>query len=504
MKLGENWKLLSDGGSQGHHTQIWMDNASRLLVMVFEKKTEEESAGLAIELFKAFVSKEDPEPLLVKLAGDGLAFTKKTKDRFYGFLFVQSEPVFCVNEPDKIDSELIGLEEQVQNLEKLAFARAKALSLEIKPLHEGNEQQKTAFFSSPIHWLPLSGSSIQTISQQSVEQKPVEVRYENAGQFFLGLDKNQSVIQEPFVLFKQTLSTGGTPKDRNFVLQLWVESALLSTVGVLVFNPKNRLNGLSNPSANRIELQKNKVSMEPIGFPITEMTVPEHVKINLSKIDVGAMLELFQTGQTPAVSIITDILSANQAQNWSQVIERIGSTTPKNAVTSFQLRKAVRLALLIENRYPGVFNGPNVIPELAKNWGSGLGRATLLKLDNWDNRIQLILLHSLLREFNDFVKNQGTQKPIKAAIALPEIETLLPHVGDWKIQQLIHDDIKKAGASGIGFFISTAKATDINAELAEGIPSEISIVSKNDAGIRIENRKPYRVLLRPTLSQPEA
>ncbi|MFH0954785.1 MAG: hypothetical protein V1777_01665 [Candidatus Micrarchaeota archaeon] len=504
MILSENWKILSEGDSQGHQTQIWTDNAGRLLVVVFEKKTAEESAGLALELYKAFVTKEDPEPLLVLLSGSGLAITKKSQDRFFGFLFVQSEPVFCINETDKINSELQTLETQLQQAEKLVLARAKALSLEIRPLHEASDQQKTAFFSSPLNWLALSGASIQTLAVQNTEQKPVDVQYPNTGQFWLGLDKNQTVIQEPFVLFKKTMASGGTPQDRYRLLQVFVESALLSSTGVLAFDPKNHLDGLQNQNPSRTELAKNKVSLEPIGFPVLEMTVPSNVKINLSKIDVMAALDLFRTGQTPAVSVIHDILSNNLAQNWSQTIERIGILQPKNQRTQFQLRKAVRLCLLIENRYPGVFNGPNQVNELAKSWGTGLGRASLLKLNEWDNRAKLILLHALIRELNDYYKTQGNSKPVKAVIALPEIENLLGRQADWKIQELILNDLKTASANGIGFFVSAAKPSDVNQSLFENISCEISIVGQNDAGVRIENRKPYRVLLRPTLSQSGA
>ena len=91
--------------------------------------------------------------------------------------------------------------------------------------------------------------------------------------------------------------------------------------------------------------------------------------------------------------------------------------------------------------------------------------------------------------------------PTSAAIAIPEAQILLPRSPDWKIQRLILDDLKTAKQTGIGFLVSAPKPADLPLELAENTASEITVVSQNDVGIRIENKKPYRCLLRPTLSQ---
>jgi hypothetical protein len=215
---------------------------------------------------------------------------------------------------------------------------------------------------------------------------------------------------------------------------------------------------------------------------------------------LDAVLELFRTGKNPAIQAIQGILANNTVSNLSQLIEAIQTQTPSGKSTAYQLKKAVRISLLIEKRYPGFFNGPNEIKEIAKNWGSGFARAGLIRLDGVDERIKIILFHSLVRELKQYYKNVNEPRPVKAMIFVPETRFLQFEQFPWKILKVIEQDLQEASSCGIGSVISMENTIKLGPRLVSETQTQISIVNQDDVGIRIENRKPYRARLRPPLS----
>ena len=54
---------------------------------------------------------------------------------------------------------------------------------------------------------------------------------------------------------------------------------------------------------------------------------------------------------------------------------------------------------------------------------------------------------------------------------------------------------------GIAFSLGVKQLIDISPSLKENVDAQINIISGNDIGVQLKNRKSYRVLARPTLSK---
>ena len=54
---------------------------------------------------------------------------------------------------------------------------------------------------------------------------------------------------------------------------------------------------------------------------------------------------------------------------------------------------------------------------------------------------------------------------------------------------------------GVFFVLAGDTLLDLNAEIKNSSSAKINVVSGNDAGVQLSNRKAYRVLVRPTLSR---
>ncbi|MBU0636535.1 hypothetical protein KKE06_05920 [Candidatus Micrarchaeota archaeon] len=494
------WNPFFEGQSGQHETQLLFDGQSTVLSLVWEIKGNE-TIGVALEWLRVFVANKNPSTLFEKTGFDCLEIAKKESGEIHWFVLIKSTPSYAPLDQDKIDQEMDGAYFRIHGTEKKLLALAKTLDLGLTTIEDSSENEKSVFFGSPIIHKMLSHKLVHEKQKMETPQEFVSQTVVPHGEFLLGLDKQKQLIKEPFGLFRRTLIVEGETNDRLHAMHIMIESALLSSIPSIVFDDQDFFEGTHRPTTDATQLKKANINLEPIGFPLASFSVPSNVRISLSTIDIDAILELFRAGKTPAIQTVQSILSTNQATNLSQLIEAIQVQIPSGETTAYQLKKAVRIVMLIEKTYPGFFNGPNDMKELSKSWGSGFGRVGLLSLNGLDERIKTILFHSLLREFIQYYKSIKENRPVKAMIFLPETSFLFPRHPKWRIQKIILDDLREASSVGVGSVISTEKPAEITPQLTGESQSQISIVNQDDIGVRIEHRKPYRVILRPPLSE---
>lgn len=494
------WNSFFEGQSGEHQIQLLFDDESTVLSLIWDIKNNE-AVGVVLELMRIFVCYQNPGVLIEKSDLDCLQIAKKEGGQTHWFVLIHSLPTYVALEQSKIDSEMDRAASTLQDAQTRLLSLANTLGVVLQKLESTSDKQKSVFFSAPIIHEALFHKAAQEKIQLDQPQPFMRQELVSQGEFIAGLDTQQQLVKEPLGLFRRTLITDGQTADRIHAMHVLIESALLSTMPVVVFDAHDFFDGLQFANTSRDQLERAKISLEPVGFPIASFSMPEKIRIDLATLDIEAMLELFRAGKTPAIQVIQKILSNGQASNLTQLVEVIAVQAPVGATSTYQLKKAVRLIWLIEKNYPGFFDGPSNIREIAKSWGSGLGRAGLIHLDGLDKRIKLILLHSLLRELKDYYKNLPEQRPVKAVLFLPEAQFLFPRHGQWKIYQLLSNDLQQASAAGLASVISTEHAIELNNRIVAETQTQISIVNQDDIGIRIENRKPYRAILRPALSQ---
>ena len=493
------WNTFWQGRSGEHDVQLLFDDQSTVLSIVWDVQGNE-TVGLVLEWLRIFVTEQNPGMLMEKAGFDCIEIGKKENNEMHWFVLVHSPPTYAVLEQEKIDQEMEEAYFAVLGSEKKLLAISTALGISLRRMEETPTTVKSVFFGTPIFHQTLAHKIAQEKAKQEQPNEFKTIQAIPQGEFWIGLDNQKQLVKEPLGLFRRTLILDGQMEDRLHAMHILIESALLSSVPVIVFDAGNHFVGLQQANQDRSQLEKARISLEPIGFPIASFSIPEKVRINLSQLDLDAVLELFRAGKNPAVQTIQKILANNKASNLSQLIEAIQTQPPMGESTAYQLKKAVRISLLIEKNYPGFFNGPNELKELAKSWSSGLGRAGLIRLDNQDDRIKIILFHALLRELKQYFKNVNEPRPVKAMVFLPEAHFLQSPHFPWKILKVIEQDLQEASSFGIGTVIGLENALKLGPRLVSETQSQINIVNQDDIGVRIENRKPYRARLRPPLS----
>jgi len=185
----------------------------------------------------------------------------------------------------------------------------------------------------------------------------------------------------------------------------------------------------------------------------------------------------------------------------NELIEKVSGTSQTEEYSEFKIRKAARILKLIDLRYPSLFGGLNDIDEMIRQGSSSLARASIVELDGLDKRSTMLMFYSLLKGIHENMKKKGKSDSLKAMMLLPSLQ-MMRMTGKQAGRKEINSIMQSLEGLGIAFAIATEHLIDVDQEIKAIINAQINVVSENDIGVQLSNRKSYRVLLRPTLSKP--
>ncbi|MDO8625459.1 MAG: hypothetical protein Q7R47_05230 [Candidatus Diapherotrites archaeon] len=472
---------------------------SDVAVQIVEKKGENPT-GVVLELFKVFVTSTHPQTLVEKLPFLALEFgVHSDRTTTHWFVLCESGSVYCEAGDVSVAAAFADLAKKVSGYEEQLLAAGRQLDVQLIPFSQSDESERSAFWSSLlVQPLLLERTKSYTKAPEPGINPSSVLRY---GEVKLGRGKDQTLFREPLSLFKKTIVLGGTLADREGALRVLIESALLSGVPVVVFDASNKFAGLREQNQNAKQVTDSGFDQSPVGFPTEEFEVPSGVWTNFSDLDIDATLELFRVGLTPSAKVIKMVFELAVAVNWTQLIDTIKIQSPAGDVTRFHLNKAMRIAAVMDSLSQGFFGGPNRLEAMTKTLDGGFGYAGIVKMENLDPRLRLLLVHSLSREFKRFFSHPNKAKPVSVLLVFPDATQLFPSTGHGRIQQVIEDDLLEAANYGVGMVLAAEKAIDLHDHLPKQMTAEIGIVAGHDVGVRIEKRKPYRCELRPPLSR---
>lgn len=494
FKLAQGpWTKLFEGTIEGQSVEIHSNEESMLLVLIFEKE-QDKNVGLVIQLYKVFVCEGEIEAFVETLPKDAMVLLKHTGKKTMKFFVLGSEPGYAKFEESAVQDEFDMLLKKTISTSKTVKDISKAYELGLTEIRDAGEEEKQAFFAEPFSLQMLSRAGGGTKHQETAQAPGF------AGELLLGLTKDGAIVKEPLQLFNRTIITGFGEKLRMHIAHLFIESTLTSNLAAVVIDWKNSFRGLAEPTRDLQGLRKFKVDFEPIGFPVAHFTVPENVKIDLGTVDIPGMLELFGAGTNVVTQIIGQQNSMKKFSSVQELVEEIKKTEPTEEASSYRINKAVRIMSLFELHYPKLFDGQNNFDEIAKSWMKGLGRAGVVHLENTDEKTSLLIVHCIVRGMLAHFKKQGQTNLLRAMIIIPETKRILSATAQNQISKLIVGDLNELGNYGVGFVLSSEKATELSQEIVLKSEAEIGIIEKNDVGIKIKNRKNYRALLRPGLS----
>jgi len=502
FKLGEGpWKDLFKGNFEGHDIEIVMNPESLVLVEILEKEGGTVK-GAVVEIYKVFYATGDVQGFVETLPREAIAVIKHSKTETNRFFLLGSAPAYVEYVEEKFQKETDRLIKGIKSSTKMLKDVSKAYDLELKELHECDESVKQAFFSQPL-MVPLMSTASHPTGAGAGQKAPEAGATGGIsfGELVLGITKDGKAVKEPLSMFRSTVVSRGKQEETYHALHIIIEGALLSNISAVVMDWGKRFHGLSTKTSNTEELEKYKVEIDPVGFPVKEFFVPNQVGVDLNILDRKGFTEIFGLGESVVAKKIVELMEENKLTGLQDLIKLIKDAKAGEGFNDFQKSRAARVVKLIGLRYPDLFKETNNIEEISKNWVKGIGRAGLVHMEGQDERVALLVAHSLARGLLLQYKKQGPSKNLKSIFVIPEAERVMPRTQGSKLSQALAEDILEMRQYGCGFALGTQNPIDLAENAVKESDARISIVKGNDAGVQLKGRKSYRVLLRPGLSQ---
>jgi hypothetical protein len=283
------------------------------------------------------------------------------------------------------------------------------------------------------------------------------------------------------------------------------ESALLSNIPAIIFDWTNAFNRIGEASKNIEELEKYQVKMDPIGFPVRRSAPADGIVIDINLLSTDGIAEIFGIGEKNFSRILKMVLSSGNFSSINELAEKISSVKQTDEFSEYEILKAARIMKLIEVIYPGFFKGGNEISEMASSSGnSKIARTSVFDLSSLDKRAAILFSYSIIRGLLEHHKKTGLSNSVKSLLVIPEAGKIMPNDNEMILSKEIISLLKQGKAYGLAFALSTNQIIDLSGEIRKECEAQINIVSENDVGVQLKNRKAYRVLVRPTLSKDGA
>lgn len=484
------WKKLFSGKFQEHDIDIYSNPESVLLILIFEKEGDKVK-GAVVELYKIFYSEGEAEPFVETLPREVILLTKHDEKETIKFLLLGSTPSYVEWKESTFISETDRLLKRLSTSTTMIKDVSKAYELTLTELGDAPDRIKEIFFTQPL-LVPL----VSTAAHPEEGDTEIITRKE----IILGLTREKNQVVEPLNFFTRTMVSGGEENERNHVLHIFAESALLSSLAVIIFDWDGKFTGLGEASKEHDELKKYKVDIEPIGFPVKPFSITRDIVVDLNLTNIVGVAQLFGVGDDTVNKTIETTLQKNKVTGIKDLISKVRAITPGEEPTAYEINKAARILTLMDIRYPALFEGKNDIKEISKKWGK-IGRASIIKLEDVDKRVALITAHNLLKAILEFHKSKERTRNLKTLFILPEVNRLFAEHGENLLTKEIIESMVEIQDVGVGFILSSRKRMDLPKALLEKIEANVNIVSGNDIGVHLKDKKSYRVFARPGLSK---
>jgi hypothetical protein len=503
------WETIFQGYVFGHEVEIVINPDKVLLVFIYEA-VNGKKMGALVESYKPFLAHGPMEPFIQSLPKPCSGFIKNDGDNTQKIFLLSFEPVYL---DFQVDDFLRALDVAVAKMPAKVFTiidLAKAASLDLKELQMAADKDYLQVISDP---LALRFFSMRDVLKQVSKDRNSgsagasgsvngnsggvgtngngfggsfdENSFENKS--IIGLDKTREVVFEDVFLLQKSLIVAQNKNELFYPMYLLAESFLLANRPIVILDPTDYFLELHNPSKNKNNLVEQKVTIDPIGFPMKNYQPKQNLFFSLRDVDIFLIMDLFGVGDTEFQRKFSLISLASQKDTVDELRKEILTTID---FTDFEKLKAERILTIIENEMPGFFGKSPDIKELVSRWSGGLGRANIVSTKTLSPIERVIASKAILKMLarQNFDKNDFI-------IFMPDFEEVLLSSPEKTI-----DELKKLSDKGAGFILGSTKPYD---EAQEICSLKLTSVSGKDVAISPKGKSSYRVVLRPPISNAE-
>ncbi|MFH0970588.1 MAG: hypothetical protein V1776_03975 [Candidatus Diapherotrites archaeon] len=498
------WTLLLKGTVKEREMEIYLNPQKTLFVQLLQKENGNYTHATC-EFYHPYYATGDVNGFIQTLPREILLLTKHSPGETSSFLLLGSTPISVVWE------EGIVLEQTDILLKKLDMGAGllqevgKAYDITLKPMNENPPSIAEAFFSMPLLYTSITTNAhFVENADQGVLAAATASGHMGAmpGEFVLGITGNNLVVKEPISFFKKTGIFNARAEHRKHILQIIGEGALFSNIPLVIVDWENEYSVMRSPNPNTQRLREQKIEGDPIGFPLKEFVPPENLKIDLSQVHPEGLTEALGLSHTELGNRLIEFLREHHVSSVDEIHGILRQLPPSQTFNAFQMGSIGRIFTLLNQIYPGLFNGINPTEEISKSWFQSIGRVGVLRLKNVAPKLQKILIHAVLKGIYEMYSRKGVSGRVKTFILIPEAGKLFNDLHATIIGKEIERLLTLSVNQDVGFLVSSAQEADIPKGLLGILDAKLSVVAGREAAVTLAGRKNYRVNIRDTYSQP--
>ncbi|MEM4261560.1 MAG: hypothetical protein QXI10_01220 [Candidatus Diapherotrites archaeon] len=488
------WEKIFSGNFQGHDIEIYSNPEKILLVLIFEKKLDVVQ-GAIVEMYKVFYAEGDVTVFTETLPREVIGLTKHDENLTLKFFLLGSKPSYVQWSEDTFLAQTDSMIKRLEASSSMVKDISKAYGLTLKEIHECSEEVRSAFFTQPLVPLLLSTSSHKISAQY--ESQVISLKSD----VMLGLTKDKKKVFEPLLAFFSTIISEGNEVDRAKVMQVIAESALLVNVPVIFFDFNKHFVGLGEASKNIVDIEKYSVGIDPIGFPLKIINGGTELKVDINVLSYEAVADLFRIGDKDFARVMNKVVANKRFATLKDLFDGLLELRNDPDFTEFEIFKAIRIMRLLDLMNPNIFGGYIDVEDLVKQGNAGIARASVIKLENLNDKASLLLIYSVVKNVRNYFAAKGLSQAIRLIINVPKGSLLKEVDGSTMLSREVSSLLIDAQENGVAYIVGAQHSIDINQEIRSDAKAKIDIVLGNDVGVQLKNSRSYRVLVRPTLSK---
>lgn len=508
FKLAQGpWTLLLSGTQQGHEIEIYT-NPQKMVYVQLTRVENGKKISAACEFHQPYVVTGDILGFIQTLPREVLLVTRHMKDETTTYLIAGSGPVSVEWEESLLLEQADILLKKLEVSNSLLADVAGAYGITLQPLGEALPVLGDAFFTLPL-LVPLLSTNAHGNEERggsgggaTTESSAAGHMGALPGEFVLGTSANGVAVKEPVSFFKKTGIFNGRPEHRTHLLQVLSEGALFSNIPIVIVDWQNQFSLMRNPNPDTSGLKEQKIEGDPIGFPLKEFLPPENLKVDLSQIYPEALEEILGIQGRDLGTNLTRLLHEHKVSSINEAIGVLHQIPPSETFTPFQIGSLVRVLTLLDQSYPGLFNGTNPTEEIAKSWFQSIGRVGVLRLQNVSPPLKRVLVYTVLRGVYDMMARRGVSGRVKAFFVIPEAHQLFDTVNAPLLSREIERVLALSNSQDVGFILASMHEMDLPKNVLLLLEAKLSIIGGKEAAVTLTGRKNYRLQVRDTYSQP--
>jgi hypothetical protein len=292
-------------------------------------------------------------------------------------------------------------------------------------------------------------------------------------------------VLETCNLFLRTFVFGKETKSTKRIL---LENFLLNKVNVVVFSSDLGLANIKYPNENKEAQEKNKLA--PMGFPMITYALGEKIYCNLLDLPENVFNEMNGINNPIIKELINKIILEKKPNTLDNFLKSLEQFEPDEKFSSYNINLAQRIISIIKQKNPGVYLGEVSVSDYFKEQNKNLGALHLITLNDSIYANKLIIYNQLKKIL---------EKDENIAIFFDDITKYFKRTDTDLLSKSFFDLLLKNNSKHYVLFAENE--IDFMSELLDKSTAKLSVLEDNEVGITLKDAKPFRFVLRPSLSK---